>query len=205
MNVPTPSDLRRRSPTLSGKYPLPATPDGPDDPLLWLVMDATAAVQGFTGRILGPAGTAGASPWTECMELVPAGLEGVAYRAVTLMAEEIAVMAEVQLARRRASRLRLRGFTAGPYSEQYWDPGMVRGTAGSGGKRPTIVDDPDLDDMLWLLATEETRMNIMYTSQGIVAPAATVAVFDYRREGGGYFPSYATWRQMAMLNGPDGL
>jgi hypothetical protein len=139
-------------------------------------------VQALTARRLGPPGFACASVFAQC-EAVPEGLEPVAVRAVTLMAEQIAVTSEKKLARQRASRLRLRGFSAGPYSEQYWDPGMVRGGSSGQGRRPTLIDDPDLDDLLWMRATDDARDEIVARATGMMPPAGVASQIDYRRQG----------------------
>lgn len=192
---PTPDEVRARSELLTGKFPPP--PSGSDpDPLQPLVDDAIAMVQGWTGRILDPDHPENAaSAYAEAMEATPPGLIPIAVRAVTLTAEQMSVTGELKLARQRAGRLRLRGFTAGPYSEQYWDPAMVRGAT---ARRPQFVDDPDLDDALWQLATEEARQTLTAETTGVQLPAAIASPTNFNRQpgvgGSGWFGG----------GGPDG-
>lgn len=144
--------------------------------------DAVAQVTSLSGRIVDPTNPDGAaSTYTDTPEAVPSALVPVALRATALMAESIAVTREPKLARQRAARLRQRGFTAGPYSEQFWDPAMVRGGARG---RPSFVDDPDLDDALWALATEDARFTLIYEAGGQPQPGAAVSAFDYNRRAG---------------------
>lgn len=180
---PTPDQLRERSELLAQKYPPPANVGDPD-PLVTVGVlgDAIAQVGSLSGRIMDPANPQdAASSLVDTPEPVPAGLVPTALRAVTLMAEAIATMREVKRARQRAARLRVRGTSAGPWSEQYWDPAMVRG--GTRG-RPSFVDDPDLDDALWALATQDAQFQLIYLAGGQAPPGAAVSAFNFNRRAG---------------------
>lgn len=196
---PTPAELRARSELLRLKFPAPAgsDPDPMDESRV--LTDAISQVESWTARIIDP-NTPCHSAYADTCEAVPAGMEPLAIRAVTLMAEAITVNSESKLARKRAGRLRLRGFTAGPYSEQYWDPGMVRGGA---GKRPQFVDDPDLDDILWALATEEARDMLIAETTGVQAPAGVASAFDYNNKVG--IGRIGNIGPLGPTGGPDGF
>lgn len=179
MQTPTAEEIRERSPLLRSRYP-----EGEDSADLTAVIeDSAVVVAELTGRLI--------APYAEGEE-VPAGLVGVAVRAVARMAELMDTEAAAANADVTARGRRLRGFTAGPYSETYFAPGEVVIAKGS---RPQFSPDPTLDRLLWALATQEARDALMAAVTGEHAPAGAVAAFDYRRMGG---------RVGSGLTGPDG-
>lgn len=177
---PTPDMVRARSPLLSQKFPVsPVNPDL-ERQLREAIASAMGFVQAITCRQLDP--LVPATCVAGACEPTPPELAAVAIRAIALSVEQMVVTDEPKLARQRSARLRLRGFSAGPYAEQYWDPAMVRG--GGGGKRPQFVDDPDLDDLLWALATEDARFTLISETTGVQPPAAQVSSSNFNRQPG---------------------
>lgn len=168
MQTPTNEEVRERSPLLRQRYP-----DEPAADLTAVVEDASAVVASLTGRLI--------EPYAEGEE-VPAGLVGVAVRAVARMAELMDTEAEATSADVAARGRRLRGFSAGPYSETYFAPGDLVVTKGA---RPQFSPDPTLDRLLWALATDEAKDALMALVTGVQPPAGAVTAFDYRKMGGG--------------------
>jgi len=185
VDTPTATQIRARSKLLRGRYPA-ADPEPAD--LLAAIEDASAVVGALTGRLIAPL-TAG--------EEVPAGLVGVALRAVARMAELMDTEGAADFADIAARGRRLRGFTAGPYSEQYFAPGEL---IVSKGARPQFSPDPTLDRLLWALATQDAIDALLALASGLQPPAGMATEFDYRAGGGGYFGS-GSWVGI----GPDGF
>lgn len=173
MLTPTAGEVRERSPLLRQRYPAPAASGTENPDLLAVVEDAAVVVAELTGRLI--------APYAEGEE-VPAGLVGVAVRAVARMAELMDTEAASEFADVAARGRRLRGFSAGPYSETYFAPGDLVVAKGS---RPQMSPDPTLDRLLWALATEAKREEWIALVTGVQPPAGAVAAFDYRRMGGG--------------------
>jgi len=113
--------------------------------------------------------------------LIPAAL-----RAVVLKAEAMVVGDDPVLVAQIAAGRRLRGFTAGPYSESYFSPSELVWKHG----RPQVDPNPALDEVLWLLMTEDCREQFIAWATGIQVPAGAFSEFDYRREAGGFYPTY---------------
>jgi hypothetical protein len=177
---PSPDDVRQLSELLRAKFPTDPIDADKERALRDAVRQSIEFVSAITCRQIDPTAAACSCVAGTC-EPVPDGLRALAVRAVTLMTERLAVGDETKLARQRASGLRLRGFTAGPYSEQYWDPGQVRGGA---GKRPPFIDDPDLDDVLYALATEDAIAFVIAQVTGHQPPAGEIGAFDYNWKPG---------------------
>lgn len=174
VNTPTPDEVRARSALLNSRYPDPS-PDPDQAVLIAVIEDAAAVVGGLTGRLIAP---------LETGEEVPDGLVNVAVRAIARMAELMDTEGSVEFADVAARGRRLRGFTAGPYSETYFSPGDLVILKGA---RPQFSPDPTLDRLLWALATDEAIEELMALISGIQPPAGMATPFDYRRSGGGYF------------------
>lgn len=174
METPTAEEVRTRSPLLTQRYPDPE-PDPEDPNFVAVIEDSAAVVGGLTGRLIEP---------LETGEEVPDGLLGIARRAVARMAELMDTEGSVEFADVAARGRRLRGFTAGPYSETYFSPGDLVILKGA---RPQFSPDPTLDRLLWALATDEAIEELMALISGIQPPAGMATPFDYRRSGGGYF------------------
>lgn len=176
MDTPTPDEVRARSPLLTARYPDPVDP-APDSPqFVAVIEDSAAAVGSITGRLI--------APLTEGEE-VPAGLVGVAVRAIARSGELLDSAFSAEEAEASATGRRLRSISAGPWSETYFAPGE----AVMKGGRPMMSPDPTLDALLWALATEDARDEWIALATGVQPPAGAVTEFDYRRAGGGYGPS----------------
>lgn len=142
METPTPDDVRARSELLSQRYP---AEDAAATATLKAILDDDApVVSELTGRSIGPA--AAEQPGEE----VPAHLVPVAKRAFALRAERTAVGGSAKARRGAIGSLRLRSFTAGPYSESYFGPGEAQ-------QAKVLDPDPAAHELLWALATEEKR------------------------------------------------
>lgn len=185
MDTPTATEIRARSKLLRGRYPA-ASPEPAD--LLAAILDAAAVTGALTGRLIVPL-TVG--------EEVPDGLVGVALRAIARMAELMDTEGEATFADVAARGRRLRGFTAGPYSEQYFSPGEL---IVSKGARPQFSPDPTLDRLLWALATQEVIDALLALTSGVQPPAGMATEFDYRGSGGRYFGG-----DVRAGIGPDGF
>jgi hypothetical protein len=186
VETPTADEVRERSPLLRGRYP-EAGPNEAD--LDAVIEDSAVVVASLTGRLI--------EPFPEGVE-VPAGLRPTAVRAVARMAEQMDTASSATQADADARGRRLRGFSAGPYSEQYFAPGdlIIK------GGRPQMSPDVLLDALLWALATEEAQEAWIALATGVMPPAGVVSAFDYRRTGGGYF---ATFPRRGFIGGPDGF
>lgn len=159
--------IRVRSPLLRQRYPVGGADEGD---LLAVIEDASAVVGATTGRKIAP---------LETGEEIPRGLRGVAVRAVARMAELMDSESAADAADAESRGRRLRGFTAGPYSETYFSPGDLIVKNG----RPQMSPDPQLDRLLWALATEDARDEWLAVAAGVQRAAASVSEFDYRRMG----------------------
>lgn len=178
---PQPDEIRRRSKLLQRE--LPEEPFDPDveDTLAALVQESAAWVQTVTWRILDPTLTIPEAT----LEAVPPGLVPLAMRAVRLVAERGVMTADADFVAESAQGRRLRGFTAGPYSESYFAPGDLVVKASAGG-RPMMDPDAQIDAVLWALATEGAREQWIAYATGQHPPAGAVTEFDGRRWPGGY-------------------
>jgi hypothetical protein len=138
---PQPDEIRRRSKLLQRE--LPEEPFDPDveDALAAAVQESAAWVQTVTWRILDPSLT---MP-DVALEAVPTGLVPLAMQAVRLVAERGVSTADAEFVADSAQGRRLRGFTAGPYSESYFAPGDLVVKASSQG-RPMMDPDARIDD-----------------------------------------------------------
>jgi hypothetical protein len=186
VETPTADQVRARSPLLRQRYP----EGGPnEDDLLAAVEDSAVVIAATTGRKIDPFPDG---------EEVPAGLRSTAVRAVARMAEMMDTTASVTVADADARGRRLRGFSAGPYSEQYFAPGdlIVK------GGRPQMSPDTQLDLLLWALATEAAKEAWLALVTGQQPPAGAVTAFDYRRMGAGYGRGAP---QFGFIGGPDGF
>jgi hypothetical protein len=77
---------------------------------------------------------------------------------------------------------------------------------GSRAGRPQIVDDPDLDDVLWTLATQDARDTLIALASGQQLPAAMVSTFNYAGRGAGRGGSRRAFTpETGWLSGPDGF
>lgn len=181
---PSPSAIRNMSPLLRKGYPLPPTNDYQLTDLRNFVYQSTALVQALTWRIIDTTlGCAAAEDYT--CELVPDALVPIALDAITKMSERLFVISEPAFARQIATGRRLRGFSAGPYSEQYFAPGeFARRGAVTG--RPVMDNDDAIDAALWALATEDARDYFVWRATGVAPPIGVVTGFDYRRQSIGY-------------------
>lgn len=129
MLTPSADEVRARSKLLTQRYPEPAGTFDPVDEFGAAILDGAALVAVWTGRLIAP---------VDDGEEVPAGLRGLAVRAIAKMAERGAVTGEVDATVKSAGGRRLRSISAGPWSESYFAPGelsMKNGVA-------TITGDP---------------------------------------------------------------
>jgi hypothetical protein len=196
VQTPTPDQLRTDSDLLAAKYPA----SGPNDAKLSArAATAAALVAGITFRLIEPITSSTVEGYE--FEEVPAGLVPVAVHAVATMVERMVVTGAPDFAEQAATGRRLRGFSAGPYSEQYFAPGEFARRGAAQGRPPMDADDA-LDAALWALATEDAREAFVAWATGVQPPAGAVSSFDYRRQGGGY----GTPRQrFGFIGGPDGV
>jgi hypothetical protein len=125
----------------------------------------------------------------------------VARQAVALMVERLLVTGTAAFAEQIATGRRLRGFSAGPYSESYFAPGEFARRGAAQGRPPMDADDA-LDAALWALATEDAREMFVAWATGVQPPAGAASVFDYRRTAGSQF---AARRGFGFAGGPDGF
>lgn len=173
MVTPTAAQVRERSALLRKRYGASAGPHEAD--LLAAIEDAAVVVASLTGRRI--------DPYTDGVE-VPPGLVGIAVRAVARMAELMDTEGGADFADVAARGRRLRGFTAGPYSESYFSPGDL---VIAKGARPQFSPDPTLDRLLWALATEDAIDALLALTTGVQPPAGAVSSFDYRKMAGGLY------------------
>ena len=164
MDTPTPDEVRARSELLTLRLP---DDDGGenDDKLAALLADDAPVVSELTGRSIGPADQPG--------EEVPDYLKPVAIRAMALRAERFLVGGTAKARQGAIGSLRLRSFTAGPYSESYFGPGEAVAAK-------ALDPDSAVHELLWTLATAEKRLywqRVWGTAQE--APAAGVQEFAW--------------------------
>lgn len=181
---PTPDQVRNASPLLRQNFPAPPVSVYATADLRNQVYQSIAQIQSLTWRLIDP--TLGcAAPEGYVCETVPPSLVPVAYAAVIRMTEELNVTASADYAEQLASGRMLRGFTAGPYSENYFAPGEFsrKGVM----TRPPMSTDTVLDGMLWALATEDARDYFVWRTTGIAPPTGLASAFDYRKANGGYY------------------
>jgi hypothetical protein len=86
-----------------------------------------------------------------------------------------------------ATGRRLRGFSAGPYSESYFAPGEFARKGAQQG-RPAMDPDEALDAALWALATLEAREYFVSEASAVNPPASAITSFDYRKQAVGDRP-----------------
>lgn len=180
---PSPEAVRNASPLLRSKYPLPPTDSYAMADLRNLVAGAVAYAQRMTFRLIDPA-LGCAAPEDYVCEDVPDALAPVAFEVVARLSERVKVTTDPVLAEQIATGRRLRGFSAGPYSESYFAPGEFarRGVVG----RPAMDPDDVIDQLLWALATEDARDYFVFRASGVAPPTGVATAFDYRRQSIGY-------------------
>lgn len=168
MDAPTIAELRIRSKLLLADFP---DPDG-DDALTALRDDAAELVSSLTGRAIG-------FPPGEDNEEVPASMLNLAKRAVTLIAEQMNVDQGTTAAKRRSAirGRNLQSFTAGPYSESYFSPQIAI-------QAKQLNPDPEVNEVLWALATDAKKDEWMFFWGGERAPAAGAVAFEYENRPG---------------------
>lgn len=199
---PTPDQVRTQSPLLRQNFPLPPSDDYQTGDLRNLVYQSVALVQSMTFRLIDP--TLGdLAPEGYSSEVVPVGLVAIAFQAVARMAERINVTTQADFAQQLATGRLLRGFTAGPYSEQYFSPGEFARRGASQGRAQMDVED-SLDQALWALATEDARDYFVWRATGVAPPTAAVTAFDYRRANIGYSAG-GLGGVLGGHSGPDGF
>lgn len=182
---PDPDDVRDASPLLRSKFPRPSTDPNQSGDLRRMTYQATMLVQSLTWRLIDPTlGCPAPVDEGQC-EMVPNELVPVAVQAIVRMAERIYVTTQPAFAEQVATGRRLRGYTAGPYSESYFAPGEFARRGASQGRPPMDSDDA-LDAALWALATEDARDYFVWRSTGVAPPTSAVVSFDYRRQSIGY-------------------
>lgn len=197
---PTPDQVRNESRLLRQGYPIPPTDPYATADLRNTVYQATSLVQSITWRLIDS--TLGdLAPEGYLSEAVPDGLVPIAIQAIARMSERIYVTTDPDFAQQVATGRRLRGFSAGPYSESYFAPGEFARKGASQGRPPMDVDDA-LDTALWALATEDARDYFVWRSTGTPPPAGSATVFDYRRNSTGY---HAGSMGLRRGSGPDGF
>jgi hypothetical protein len=168
VDAPTVEEVRERSDYLATKFPDPA---GDAELTEWI-----AAVDGLlsemTGRSIGPEATG---------EDVPTFLVALAKRAIILKIEQLITSLGGSFAERRTriGEGRLASFSAGAYSESYFNPEAA-------SKAGMLDPDPAIADILWALTTEEKRAEWIAKWQGIESPAAMVQSFDWGQRPGSY-------------------
>lgn len=172
MDTPTTDEVRARSELLTKRYP---KSDAARDAILrGMLEDDAPVVSSLTGRKIGPPDTPGVE--------VPMWLRPVAIRAMALRAERIAVTGTAQKRQGSIGTLQLRGFSAGPYSEQYFGPGEA-------ATAKVLDPDPAVHELLWALATEQKRDEWLALWGGAQPPADAVQSFAFgaaRRLRNGY-------------------
>jgi hypothetical protein len=170
MELPTRAEILAVSPLLTESWPEVATT--PPDLLDTVIPIASALVAEITGRAIGEfPGTA-----------VPAGMEGLATTAVAMKAAQLTVSMTPEVAAELAEgSKRLKGFSAGPYSESYFAPGdlVVKGGI------PQVDPDARLAELLWALMTPEKREEWLDLLRGEVAPYSQISSLVPPRGHGG--------------------
>lgn len=199
MLTPTNDQLREASDVIANRFPDEGT--GAAEMKLKARAEAAAIlVSSLTFRTIAP--ITESTVEGEVFEDVPAQLEPLAVRAVALMVNRELVLGDAAIAEQIATGRRLRGFSAGPYSESYFAPGEFARRGAAQG-RPPMDPDEELDASLWALATQEAREYFIAQATGVAAPAGTVSSFDYRQQAIGDAPG-ALGRGVRG-GGPDGF
>lgn len=197
---PSADTIRNASPLLRQKYPLPSSDPYASNDLHMLTGQATAEVQAITWRLIDPA-LGDSAPEGYQSEAVPVGLVPIAVQAISRVAERIAITTQPAIATQIATGRRMRGFSAGPYSESYFAPGEFA-RRGAVQARPSMDSDDAVDSALWALATEDARDYFVWRATGIAPPVGVATAFDYRRQSLGYFA--AGLPVIGAHGGPDG-
>lgn len=205
LSLPPSADaIRVESRLLRQGFPIPPTDPYQTADLENLVRQATSMVQAITWRLVDPS-LGDLSPEGYRSEACPAGMVPIAVTAVARMAERIYVTTEPTFAQQVATGRRLRGFSAGPYSEQYFAPGEFARRGAQQG-RPAVDQDDALDQALWALMTEDARDYFVWRSTGLTPPTGVATVFDYRRQSRGYDAGGSGWGAAGVAHGgPDGF
>lgn len=196
MQTPSNDELRAASDLITLRFPA----GGANEAKLKQRAEAAAVlVASLTFRLIGPVteSIVDAEPFEE----VPPSLQPVAVLAVALMVNRELVTGDPEFAEQVATGRRLRGFSAGPYSESYFAPGEFARRGAQQG-RPPMDPDEALDQALWALATEAAREYFRAWATGLNAPAGAVSAFDYRKQAVGDRPGSLPGRFGA--GGPDG-
>lgn len=203
MDTPTPNELRAASDLIALRFPA-GEAEGAETKLKLRAEAAAAQVATLTYRLIDPVTEATVEGAT--FEEVPASLHGLAVRAIAIMVEREIVTGDPAFAEQVATGRRLRGFTAGPYSESYFAPGEFARRGASQG-RPPMDPDEQLDAALWALATQEAREEFVSWASGLHLPGSVISVFDYRRQAVGDSPGSLTGRRGLAGGGigPDGF
>lgn len=184
MQTPTPDQLRLASDLIALRFPTDGDSDD-DAKLLQRAQVASVLVASLTFRLIDP--VTESTVEGETFEDVPPGLEPVAVRAVALMVEREVVTGDPAFAEQVATGRRLRGFSAGPYSESYFAPGEFARKGAAQG-RPPMDADEGLDAALWALATEDARAYFISQATGVNLPGSAITAFDYTRQAIGDRP-----------------
>jgi hypothetical protein len=160
---PSPGAVRSGSAWLTARFP--DSVDENDEKVRQAVNEATALVTSLTGRDLS--GALGRSA-------DGADLDLLAMRAVRLMTELMLGGEGTEKARGGAlgSSARLSSFTAGPYSESYFNPSQAV-------VEKRLSPDPALHDVLWALATDAKRSEWLALWGQATAPFSGVRAFSY--------------------------
>lgn len=168
MVTPSADDVREVSALLRERYP----EDDPEkeDELDALLAALAPLISWLTGRSIGPSGVD--TPGEE----VPEYLEPLAVKVFAMRAERDSVGGEARRRKTAAGSLRLRSFSAGPYSESYFGPEEA-------GKIQMLDPEPVIHEMLWALATEEKRAYWLSLWTGEDSPGVAVQAFDYGARG----------------------
>jgi hypothetical protein len=160
VETPTLEAVRLASPLLTERYPEPAK----DEDLQQLLDEVVPVVASLTCRAIGPEGTPG--------DEVPDWLRPVAVRAIALKAEGYALGRDSKSRGKAIRGVRLRSFTAGPYSESYFGPDEAA--------RAKVLDpDPAVNEVLWTLATEDCRARWLALWSGTQVPATAIQAVDW--------------------------
>lgn len=199
---PTPDQIRNESRLLRQGYPIPPTDEFQPQDLRNVVYQAVALVQAQTWRLIDPTlGDLAAEGYVS--EAVPDGMVPIAIQAVARVAERIFVTTEPAFATQVATGRRLRGFSAGPYSENYFAPGEFARRGASQG-RPVVDTDDAVDTAVWALMTEDARDYFVWRSTGVAPPVGIASAFDYRRQSLGYGAGEMGLPGGFGRGGPDG-
>jgi hypothetical protein len=201
--VPTLDEMRARSKLLLARYPSPAG----NTALQALLFDALPLISNLTGRNIGMVGEGsekellnellnepltegwswepwalaggGREEWLTRLVAVSGRLIAVAKRAVTLKCERLAVGGQVRARIEAHNTGLLRSMTAGPYSEARMTVGEVR-------QKMMLDPDPQLDECLRLLMTEDAWGIFLYMTTGQQLPGAALTPIDGLKVPGGY-------------------